>query len=104
MIAQLDMFAGDETRVRSFPPHLDPGRAFAWDIVTDVDKDHVAERVAGELPVGAVGNNAEVFLAQVRDKDGIVLASFPFATWRQARDKLDECIEHALRNGQGTFL
>jgi len=104
MNAQLDIFGADETAVRSFPPHLDPARVHDYDIQREADTDHVAAVVAGVLPVGALGNNRDVWLVQVLDKDREILASFPFATYEQAFAKLSELRDTVDLNRQQTLF
>jgi hypothetical protein len=104
MTAQADLFATDEMSVRSFPPHLDPSRAVRFEINLDEDTDHVAPAVNGTLPVGAVGNNRDVWLAQVFDRADQLLASFPLPTHDLAMTKCREISDAWERNAQLTLL
>lgn len=104
MTHQPDLFGDDQTTTRSFPPHADPARVREMRIVRDTDRDHVAEPVAGQLPAGALGTNPDVWLAQVIDCAGEILASYPHATEGAALAKLDELRATLNANRQGVFL
>lgn len=101
---QPDLFGGDESAVRSFPPHLDPVRVADYTVTCDIDRDHIAAPVDGRLPVGALGTNRETYCAQVLDAAGEVLASFPFDTPGAADAKVDELRAALNRNRQMTLL
>ena len=101
MIHQPDLFGSDVAATRSFPPHLDPLRVADFQVERDIDRDHVAAPGAdGRLPVGAIGNNRETYLAQVLDAAGDVLASFPFDSRDAAWGKIDELRGTLDRNRQ----
>ena len=83
---QTDLFsngAGGDS-VRSLPPHLDPDRVAHVVVVEEQDRDHVAAAVGGVLPVGALGNNAAVWVVRVLDKAETVLHAESHASERAA--------------------
>lgn len=104
MTHQPDLFGDNRAETRSFPPHLDPARARRFVIRHDTDRDHIAAPVDGRLPVGALGNNRDTWLAQVLDDAGKILASFPYDTEFAAQCRLDDLKEQLNANRQTTFL
>lgn len=101
---QTDLFASDEKTVRSYPPHLDPDRAHETDVVREEDTDHVASNVNGCLPVGALGNNAEVWIVRVFDRGGAILGAFRRDTKGAAYMLQDEILASINSNKQGILL
>lgn len=104
MTAQLDMFAGTETDVRSFPPYADPARVHLMCITAEDDRDHVAAPVNGQLPIGAVGNNRTMHVLTVYDHAEKVLGAWSFTTRNQAWTRQAELEAEICRNRQTVLL
>lgn len=96
MTAQDDLFAGDELAVRSFPPHLDPAKVKDWRVVPVTDADFVAPAVAGVLPVGAIGNNREVWALETIGANDEILHCEKFTT-RSAAWAEQQRAENSIR-------
>lgn len=104
MTTQDDLFSGDETTVRSFPAHLDPARAVHVTVTPEIHRDHVAARVDGALPVGAVGNNSPVYVLRVHDRANVLLHAETFPDRAQAERAKAELRAAIQANAQGQLL
>lgn len=93
MTSQLDMFA---SAAPTFPPFLDPARAFDVKVFLAVDRDHV-----GAEAIGRVGNNRLVSVVKVYDEEGNVLRAECFEDALQADARREAILVQLKRNSQG---
>jgi hypothetical protein len=91
--AQLDMFCSEKP---SFPPFLDPARAFDVKVFLAVDRDHV-----GVEAIGRLGNNRLVSVVKVYDEQGTVLRAECFEDAEQAEARRESILVQLKRNQQG---